>query len=661
MYEYHNHVLSIPARLLYEDWGLMSYDAYLHKCKRGRLVRTKEGRGPGNEAYISYPDLPVELKALAKAKLGDPAEVAVKNRLLDYIQPDPDASRFFASHRRPNGKPLDFETQVERTTNCLILNAIKTVLSDRKISERVFSKKRALIWSNISDAVNAIKPKSEDPENGYTHSLPGNWRRLKQKYEAYMSGGYGIFISSMEGNDNKTKIKDEVADFILAQYSLPIKVSVPQLMGRYNQERLDRGWPELSESAVARWLYLPEQERIWTIMRDGKDAWRRKFGNSIKRDKSNWYPNVYWAIDGSKLDWIHYDDTSATKRAGKLKINPLVDVYSEKILGWSFSETESHVDHIKAVSMALNNSQTRPYLITYDQQSGHKMARMQELYSSVVAINGGTHYPHQAGRKSNPMEQLFNRLQQQVANMWWWSDKQSIKVRTDRNRMNQEFIAENTHNLHTREQLERAWELTVRQWNESEHPLFKGQTRSQVYEHEMAMREEISPLEIATAVWVDQTNPVTYKRDGITIRIAGEKHTFEVYDHNNDIDLDFRRTGVGRKYVVRYNPEYLDSYVQLYEVTDDSSLVFAACAQPKRTHETVPVLMQPGAKERFLRDFETDKAEFERDRLQAIEIARRAGVTRETMIEEQELMLKTASILPKRVREMAESANDYDF
>ena len=37
MYEYHNNILSIPAKLLYEDWSLISYKNYNVLCHRGKL------------------------------------------------------------------------------------------------------------------------------------------------------------------------------------------------------------------------------------------------------------------------------------------------------------------------------------------------------------------------------------------------------------------------------------------------------------------------------------------------------------------------------------------------------------------------------------------------------------------------------------------------
>lgn len=74
-YQYHNNVLSIPASLLYEDWGVMSYKNYNVSCYRRKLVRTREGKGLGNEALLSYHDLPEHIKEICQQKLGKPEEV----------------------------------------------------------------------------------------------------------------------------------------------------------------------------------------------------------------------------------------------------------------------------------------------------------------------------------------------------------------------------------------------------------------------------------------------------------------------------------------------------------------------------------------------------------------------------------------------------------
>ena len=85
MYQYCNNILSIPARLLYDELGVMSYKAYNLSCFRGKIKRTKEGRGKGNEAYIPLHE--ESLKGVDHAK--KQVQVALPDGLLDlYTETD---------------------------------------------------------------------------------------------------------------------------------------------------------------------------------------------------------------------------------------------------------------------------------------------------------------------------------------------------------------------------------------------------------------------------------------------------------------------------------------------------------------------------------------------------------------------------------------------
>lgn len=653
MYEYHNNTLSIPAKVLYEDLELMSYDSYKRKCKSGKLVRTREGKGLGSQALVSYNDLPADIKNIVTEKYGNPYQAATQNQLKNYIVPDMAAFKYFSEYRKPNGQPLGEDKKKELATNCLILNAIQTVLNSKGSKSKAMGNKSTKVWQILSEAVNNLSTIE------YTHSLPGNERSLQRRYNSYLKNSYSDFIHGGMGAENSTKIKGEVHDFLLATYCLPNKPTVPMVITKYNQVRKEKGFPSITEAAVNLWLEKPEIKRVWMLARHGKDEWTKHFGHHVKRDRQNWFPNVYWAIDGSKLDWIHYDDTSSNKMGAKLKINPVIDVYSEKILGWSFSETENHTDHIKAVKMALQEAQNRPYLFTYDQQSGHKMKRMQELYNNIIAQKGGTHYPHKVGRKSSPVDHLFNRLQQQVVNQMWFSDGQSVTVRDNDNKPNTDFVYENRERLYKKEELQKAWEFCVKEWNEAEHPNFKGQSRNEVYQHAAAMSEPISLLDMISAVWVEETKQITYKRGGLVMRVAGKEYEYEVYDDAGKIDLEFRRQYVGAKFVVRYDPEYLNDYVQLYQVGTNKELLLITHAEPKRKHENIPALMLEGDKERWFQDFQAQEQELQRDWKEYQRLVESSGISRESLIEEQDLMIKFGSKITKDERNKAEKVTAF--
>lgn len=655
MYEYQNNILSIPAKLLYEDWGLMAYNTYNSYCTRGKLIRTKEGRGAGNTAYISFYDLPFDIKKVCIEKLGDPSKIVVRNMLENYMVPDPDAARFYSEHRKPNGKPLSDEDKAEKTTNAIVLNAIQMVFNDPKRSfKRGLSSQEK--WTEVSKSVNALSTTK------WQCSLPGNWRRLKAKYEDYLRNGYEVFLHKGEGQKNAIKIKGEIADFLLAQYCLPIKRSIPEVMEFYDKEAIKREWPTLTEQAVHNFLNQPENERIWTLARHGLQAYNKKYKHTITRDKSNWFPNAFWVIDGTKLDWIHLWDEASNKLGAKLKIDLCFDVYSEKIIGYDLSFTESYLEHFKTIKMAVNEAQCRPYYINYDNQGGHKTERMQTVYNSLVAKNKGFHHANKAREHSNPAEQLIGRFQKQVITKFWFSDGQNITVKRDDSKMNVDFIAENKDFIKTVDELKKAWEAAVYIWNNKKHPHFNA-TRNEVYNHEMQMKEPLTLWEIMDKMWLEESKRlVTYKSSGLKINIAGQDYEFEVLDADGKIDTNFRYENVGRKFKVRYDPEFLDGYVQLYQKDEKDGYVWVANAQPKQKVQNIPALMKEGDKEKALAAMEVRKVELERTKKELKALEDRTGINRQTLIEDTDLIIKMGGNATKVERLMAEALeSEYDF
>lgn len=640
-YTYHQGVLSIPARLLYEDWNLMAYKTYLSKCDRGELVRSRYGKGKGTEALLSYHDLPQEYKNVCIENLGEPDDVIIRDDLSPMIKPDAMAARFFERHRNPDGKALSEKKKIERITSCMILNALREILENNP--NATGKKSKTKIWENLSDAVNNL------PEKRWKHILPTSAKNLKIRYKRYLKEGYASFIHAGEGNQRTVAIKGEIGDYILAMYSLPIKFTIPEVLARYNEVKEENGWRDISESAIHKFLYKPENERVWTLARHGKEAYDRKYKHTIKRDKRRWFPNCYWAIDGTKLD-LAYLNTETNKMEAYARIDVIFDVYSEKIIGWSLSETESMTDHFRAVKMAAQVAGVRPYLFTYDKQSGHTSNKMQEIYSEMVARDGGTHYSHRAREHNSPAEGIFRRLQQQCIQKLWNSDGLGITTKTDQSKMNADFIAENIHKLPTREEILKQWEFIVREWNSAKHFDKKHKTRNEVYNEEMLISEPLELSEIMRLMWIEEKKkPITYKAHGITLVVDKQEYIYEVYDRERQIDLEFRRKFVGEKFIVRYDPDAMDGHIQLLKENQFGEKYFVAYAEPKRAFEVVPKLMMEGEKEQGLRDMNIRTAERDRDAQAYKDLVARTGISPERYIAEQELAIKTQGRNPKKI------------
>jgi len=640
-YIYHENILSIPASLLYDDWKLMSRSAYDKKIQRGQLVSSRRPC-KGHEALLSYHDLPECIKAVCIEKLGDYRTTVKRNDLEPYIIPDRKVIDFFAVHRNPDGKELTDKKKLERATSCHILNAIKSLFIDKNFAAKS-NKQKSNIWEEVSKAVNAL-----DTEK-WVHSLPTTAKRLKDRYIRYEKDGCTSFIHKGEGNQRTAIIKGEIADYLLAVYCLPIRYSIPELVAKYNEVKDDNGWSSITESAVSKFLDKPENKRIWVLARQGKEVYDRKYKHTIKRDKSRWFPNVYWAIDGTKLD-LAYLNPETNKMEAYKRINIIFDVYSEAIIGWSFSETEAISDHFRAVKMAVQKAGVKPYLFTYDQQAGHKSQKMQDIYSAMVAEDGGTHYPHKARSHSSPAEGIIRRLQQQEITKLYNSDGLGITTKADRSHANPDFLAENLHNLPLKDDVIKQWEYIVMSWNNAKHFDKKTKTRNQVYAEEMLESEPLELTEILRMMWIEENKkPITYRANGIKIVVDKQEYDFEVYDRDGEIDLDFRRKHVGDKFIIRYDPDGMDGHIQLLKKNQDGEKYLVAYAEPKRGYEVVPKLMKDGEKEQNTRDMDVKMKEYEADLKALRELEERTGITRERMIAEQELAVKMKNVNPKKI------------
>jgi hypothetical protein len=655
-YEIHNGRIGVKIKYLQNDrnphadsLNLISYDALNKRMKKNSSNETQLRKPAiGKCSLIEWDSISKHWQSCLILKFGEPQREVKKSWFAQSYAFDSVAYDFYKLFRFGNERrALTIDLIDEYTVNASVLNTVKYIKENRQHLRKSL-KRSGDVWHIITQEVN-------DFRDHVNHTLPPSQEALRKKFAKYEKEGYRSVVSLKLGTSNARKITADISDFLLANYCLPIKMGVPSLLKIYKEVKDSKGWPSLTEAIINNWLQTPEIKRVWVLARHGKEEWTKIYGYTMKRNKDNWFPNVYWAIDGSKLDWIHFDENSTIKMGAKLKINPILDVYSEKIIGWSYSETEDHTDHFKAVKMAFKNANCRPYLFTYDNQSGHKARRMQELYSDIVAKNGGTHYPHKAYQHSSPVEGIFSRFQQQVLNQRWFSDKQSITTRKADSRPNMDFIKEHKHLLKSKEALLKDFESCVEIWNSMPHPKFKDQTRNEVYQHEMPMREEVDFLDQITMFWIDESQPITYQRAGIKITVAGKDYEFEVLDSDGNIDTEFRRKNIGLKFIVRYDPEYLDQTVQLYKEVEGGSKVFVATADKKRAHETVPVLMGEGDKVHWLEDFKTSITELERDERAYRDIMARTGITPEKMIDDQELQIKMGGRLPKKERNIVES------
>ncbi|WP_228235898.1 hypothetical protein [Allomuricauda sp. M10] len=656
MYETYQNRLAIPAAILYDDLNLLTYTNYKQYCYTGKIKKIRTG-GNGRQALIEFASLPQMFREAVKNAFGDPYSQDDVKRFTDRLENNVEASRFFEDYTDDDGRGLLPERISQYYAEAQILELYDKLVYDIKVKQHngmriKMGPAKKEICEVIQKVGSMTRPNSTI--RPYPHNLPKNYRALDNKLKKYKEEGFGSLIHSAIGNTNSQKIKGEVAEWILAFYMLPNKPVIPVLHTEYMRERTSRGWPVLSESAISKWLSQPKQEKVWHLSRHGLASWRNKFGHKLKRDKSLWFPNCYWAIDGTKLDWVHFKDDSNGMGAN-IKIDVVFDVHSEKIIGYSFSESETHADHFTALKMAANNTGRHPYLLTYDGQSGHTTSVMQELYDNLVARDGGTHYKHAARQHGSPVEQLFSRFQQQVLNTKWFSDKQGVRTKKPDSRPNIDFITEYKHLLRKLPNLQAAFEQCVDEWNNAKHPKFPESRNDVAENHPQPYSEEISMGRMMEMFWVTTKEARNYDTDGIKPIISGTQYHFEVYDVDGEVDIDFRDRYTHCKFFVQYDPSQMDNYVRLHLELPNGNRQFIADAQPKRMTETIPFLSTPEKTARMRKDLKVRETELERTRKRIREIQNNTGITPEALIEQQELEIKMGGSLPKERRSEIEA------
>tara|TARA_R110002033_G_scaffold84007_1_gene134756 strand:+ start:359 stop:2398 length:2040 start_codon:yes stop_codon:yes gene_type:complete len=641
MFEYYDNTLCVQGSWL-DEVGVVSFNSLKVLSHRGKIKKARAARGLGNYALYIYESLPQRFRNIIEHDLQiDPYAEIKTIDFSKYLKYDENAAAFFANYELEDGRFLSEVNQnavEEYTANAIVFNAIRSVHT--KITTANPKINKGELWNRFSKSIQNLPKEITDR---YPFDVPTNPRALRAKYEAcilqkankrYSKVGLEGLIHDNYCNNNSTKISDEIGDWLMAYKCLPINYSYYELQQLYNEARIEKGWSFLSEGAIHNFLTKPENVRIWTLASQGTDEYNKKYAHTLSKDKERLFPNAHWAIDGTKLDAIHFWDTTS-KMAAACKINVLVDVYSEKILGYSFSLTENHVDHFIALRMAVDEAGAKPYLFTYDAQSAHKSKRMQELYSKVIA-KGGQHYHHKVGRKTGaPIEQMFNRLQQQVVMKRWFSDGQGIKTKQSRSKANLDFVHENKGALPTFEELQKHWEIMVAEWNNSVRSKKTSKTRNEFFNTTTKYTQQLDTLDRVSMFWIQESKPKRYYAHGMPLTVAGVDYLFEVYDENGNVDIDFQLKYVQQNLIVSYDPEYLDDYVALYRLNENNEKVFVAYAEKKRKHVEVAILKEPGEHAQMLKDIEVREKVKAHDWNAYMQIVERTGISREALIDEQ--------------------------
>lgn len=554
MYQYHENLLSIPAKLLYDDLNLMSYKSYNMACYRGKIKRTKEGKGKGNTAFVAFESLDKQHQAVIIEALGEPTK-ASHIIFTDYINYDDKASKFFKEYTLDNGDPLPEKNIKEYIANAQVLNAIAAVLNST-MSRRKALGSKVKPWEKILPVIKDL------PRHTYPHSLPGTEKRLRDKYNLYQKEGYYTLVHSGFGHKNSEKLNDEAKSWVLARWCDRVKkcTGYNQLLREYNHMAESQDWKQLkAEQSLINFLTDPKIEPLWYGYRYGELKSKEKYNFQFSTKLPSLRDSL-WYSDGTKLNYYYQDEEGKTKTT---QVYEVFDTYSEVFIGYHISDSENFEAQYHAFKMALQISGHKPYEVKFDNQGGTKKLEAQSFLGKMARITTRT-APYNG--KSKTIENAFARFQQEYLKQDWFFTGQNIQTKKAESKANMEFILANKKSLPSLQEIKDTYKQRRQEWNQGAHPK-TGKPRLEMYLNSVnPATSELSIWDMMDLFWIQRKIPVTCTAYGIGFTDKTIEYNYTVYNEDRMPDVAWLRNNIDKKFFIKYDPDDM-TLIQLYEDT----------------------------------------------------------------------------------------------
>lgn len=568
MFEFFNNQLVVHASWLYEDSSIMSFSNYRNLSGRKRLNVVQRG-GHGRKALVEYDSLPMRFKVRIEQILGNPYNLVRKDRFIDYLEIDLEAKNYYDRYTLADGSALPEKKRKEYTANASILKAADKIVDKKMASRRALGRGKGNVWESVANVI------AELPKHQWPHSLPRNYRRLKEKCKVLRNDGYEALIHKGFCNKNSEKLSEEAQLWVFSRWADRInKVpGIKELWNEYNEKSDEMGWPRLKESAtIGNYLNQPNVKALWYGRRYGELTSKEKFEYQHSTRMAS-CRDALWYGDGTKLNYYYLNEDG---KISTINVYEVMDAYSEVLLGYHISETENYEAQFYALKMSCSVSGRRPYELKFDGQGGHSKLKAGKLLDNVARLAIKTK-PYNG--KSKTIESAFGRFQQHYLSKEWYFTGQNITTKTQKSRANMENILANKANLPTLSEIKEMYRKRREEWNSAPHHV-TGIPRNEMYRQSVNEKAvELTMWDQVDLFWIERPKEVTCTAQGITIIESKQKYQYSVFNEQGIPDVKWLRDHIDQKFIVKYDPEDMN-LIYLY-IKDALGLRFEAEASTK--------------------------------------------------------------------------------
>lgn len=383
--EYYNNTLAVPANWLFEE-EIISFSNYKKLNQRGNINILRRGC-LNTPALVAYDSLPERFKKEVVVKLGNknPYEVVKTSLIENYIQHSAKLTEFFESYKLSDGRNLPRETRKEYYNNAIVLEAIGTLLENKRSKRASMGKKLKINWVELAEGVQELD------RSKYPHELPANFRRLEDKYRRYKSEGEISLIHKNFQNKNAASVDNDVKESVLTELIAdPRNLDNAQVAQLYNIMAGSMGWKKITRQTVGVWR---DKYYLQTYAgRRGSVALSNNKAMQVKR-KAPSFPLYFWSLDGWDVELLYQKTENGTTTYHH---RPTVVVVLDACLKYPIGYAVGTHETPELIQQALRNA------ANHTAELFGKMHRTQQLQSDRYAIKKLTPYYEGMAEKVTP-------------------------------------------------------------------------------------------------------------------------------------------------------------------------------------------------------------------------------------------------------------------
>ncbi|WP_143960263.1 Mu transposase C-terminal domain-containing protein [Litoribacter populi] len=403
---------------------------YYHKDKGNITVHGIGGNG--RKVLIEFESLPIKYRRMVRELYGDPYVYASRQPILNSLEWDFKAQRFYTDYILPNGdklpatdKDLKGKPQinyVHRYTEAATwLNMLGRLTQDKKALKRELNISVMEFWQQASEMIKLKNVKLPADKEG---------KRLKTALKKYQEGGYEQLINLHKFGNSYTKKVDE--DFLKALLKQRNRHDDTVIADAYNDWARENGKDDITPGTVGYWR--KKWKNYLLLFQEGEGKVRAKIKKKISRERAS-APLLFINSDDNVWDVYFYKPETTIVRNGKTRVIPenkwfkltlyvVYDTYNDMPLGYAAGHTvtiqlikDAYRDAARYVKKmtgnqymwqqiqtdrwALDNKQENELGQFYKSMAKSTPAELKNPYSKYVEGSFGTTW-HQVLKKMFP-------------------------------------------------------------------------------------------------------------------------------------------------------------------------------------------------------------------------------------------------------------------